>query len=116
MLTADEIFGGADRPPVELTPPWSSTPIRLRYPTFAEWYELICEHKRLEVDGVKHEPAADLLAKCVAYCVAGPDGKRCLTVDQVLERRPAEVVWLYQQVCETVLRDDDQLVGDVAKK
>lgn len=116
MLTADDIFGGTASGPVEVQPPWSSSTIRLRYPTFAEWYELICDHKKLDADGVRKDPPAELLAKAVAYCVAGPDGKRCLTVDQVLERRPAEVVWLYQKVCETVIRDDDELVGDVAKK
>jgi hypothetical protein len=116
MLTADDIFGGTAAAPIEVTPPWSSTPIRLRYPTFSEWYELICEHKKLDAAGGQKDPPAELLAKAVAYCVAGPDGKRFLTVDQVLERRPSEVVWLYQKVCDTVIRDDDELVGEVAKK
>ena len=116
MLTADDIFGWAAAGPVEVQPPWSKAPIRLRYPTFAEWYELVCAHRKLDVDGVRQDPPAELLAKTVAYCVAGDDGKRCLTVEQVLERRPSEVVWLYQEACRTVIRDDDELVGEVAKK
>lgn len=115
MLTADDIFGGLASEPIEVQPPGATKTVRLRYPTFAEWYELVTAQRSL--DG--KDPPADLIAKTIAVCVAGSDGARRMTDAEAtifLTSSAKTVIWLYKKCWETVLRDDDESVGEDAKK
>lgn len=115
MLKAEDIFGGLASDPIEVTPPGTTKPVRLRYPTFAEWYALVCEQRKLEGG----DPPAELIARTVATCIAADDGSRRMTDDEakiLLGTRPQPVIWLYTKCWETVLRNDDEVVGEAAKK
>lgn len=115
MLTAEDIFGGLTSEPIEVTPPGATKSVRLRYPTFAEWYELVCAQRKLAGE----DPPAELIAKTIAVCVAGPDGGRRMTDDEasiLLTSSAKWVAWLYTKCWETVMRDDDDTVGEDAKK
>ena len=105
MLTAEDIFGGTASAPIEVTMPQSKKSVRLRYPTFAEWYSLVESHRQLE----GRDPPADLIARTLATCIAGPDGKRRLTDEEaevVLAGRPADVIWLFKTCFELVVGED----------
>jgi hypothetical protein len=115
MLTAEDIFGGLCSKPIEVMPPGTTKTVWLRYPTFAEWYEIACEHRK----AADSAPSADLIARTVALCVAGPDGGRRMTdaeASMLLTAKPQPVAWLYKKCWDTVLADDDSSVMEAAKK
>jgi hypothetical protein len=115
MLTAEDIFGGLQTQPIEVTPPGATKSVWIRYPTFAEWYGIVAEQRKLE----DAQPTAELVAKTVATCLSDKDGKRILTdADAVvlLETKPQPVAWLYKTCWDTVLADGEDAVGEAAKK
>lgn len=115
MLSAEDIFGGLCTKPVEVTPPGATKSVFLRYPTFAEWYALVAEQRRL--DG--GDPSAELIAKTIATCISDAEGKRRMTDAEatiLLGTKPQPVMWLYKTCWETVLGDDDDAVAEAAKK
>lgn len=95
--------------PLEVTPPRAKSPVRLRYPTFAEWHALSIAHRQLE----GKDPPADLIAKTVAVCVADANGERKYKdsdLPSLLQTSPRLLMWLYVKCWDTVLRNDDKEV------
>lgn len=114
-VNANDFLGVGVRAAVEVTPPGSSKTIRLRYPTFAEWYRLTSDHRKC---GEGNEPPLDLVARTIGACVANDAGERAFTDDEAaafLDADPKTVLWLYVKCVETVMRNDDQAVGEVEK-
>lgn len=110
-----DVLGLAARPVVEVTPPKASKPVRLRYPTFAEWYKLTTDHRRV---GPGNDPPPDLVARTVATCLANADGSRMFTDEQaagLMDADPSAVLWLYVKCFETVMKNDDEAVAEVEK-
>ena len=71
MLTAEDLFGSVDMPTVEVQPPGSAKPVKLRYPTFAEWYDLVSAQRKLEGG----DPPAELIARTIAVCISNQIGR-----------------------------------------
>lgn len=109
----DDLLGLADEP-IELQPPFSKAPIRLRWPSFAEWHELAVAHRQLK----DKEPPAELIAKTVAVCLANEDGERKYKdgdLAELLASSTRSLMWIYVQCWETVLRNDEQAVKEEEK-
>lgn len=95
--------------PVEITIPKAKKPIRLRWPTFAEWHALSVAHRALKGD----DPPAELVARTVAVCIADADGGREYAdadVPKLIEGDPRVLMQIYVKCWETVLRNDDQAI------
>jgi hypothetical protein len=110
MKKLDDLLGLADEP-IEVTPPRSKKPIRLRWPSFGEWHDLAVAHRHL--DG--KEPPAELIAKTVAVCLADEDGNRKYQdadVGELLASNPRTLMWIYVKCWDTVLRNDEQAVKE----
>lgn len=91
-----------------VTPPGGGDPIRLRWPTFQEWYDLASAHRSLGTQS----PPVDLIAKTIATCLDGADkGVR----EKILKGSPRVVMWLYKKCWETVLKNDDEAVSEIEK-
>jgi hypothetical protein len=108
MKKLDEILALADEP-IEVTPPKAKKPVRLRWPSFAEWHELAVAHRKL--DG--QEPPAELIAKTVAVCLADEDGNRKYgdgDLEQLLQGNSRILMWLYVTCWQTVLKNDEEAV------
>lgn len=106
----DELLAIADEP-IEVTPPRSKTPVRLRWPSFEEWHALSVAHRQL--DG--KDPPADLIARTVAVCVADANGERRYKdgdLAALLQTSPRTLMWLYVKCWETVLRNDEKAVKE----
>lgn len=106
----DQQLGIADDP-IEVTPPRSKTPVRLRWPSFAEWHDLSVAHRQL----AGKDPPADLIARTVAVCVADDSGERRYKdgdLASLLQTSPRTLMWLYVKCWETVLRNDEKAVKD----
>lgn len=113
-MELDELLGLADEP-VVVKMPRTGKEVRLRWPTFEEWHTLATAHRKL--DGA--DPSADLIARTVAVCVAGDDGKRKYAdsdLGKLTSSGPRALMWLYGKCWETVLRNDDQAVKEEEKK
>lgn len=113
MKRSDPLLALSDEP-IQVTPPRSKTPVRLRWPSFSEWHELAVAHRQL----AGKEPAADLIARTVAVCLADEDGNRKYADDNLgplLEASPRVLMWLYVKCWETVLRNDEQVVKEEEK-
>lgn len=95
--------------PVEVTIQKSTKPIRLRWPSFAEWHGLAVAHRALKGE----EPPAELVARTVAVCVADAEGGREYAdadVPKLLAGDPRALMQIYVKCWETVLRNDDQAI------
>lgn len=93
--------------PVEVTVGRGKKPVRLRWPSFAEWHALSVSHRQL----AGQDPPAELVARTVAVCVANAEGEReyqDADVPKLLEGDPRVLMQLYVKCWETVLRNDDQ--------
>lgn len=114
MSKAKDLFGIAAREPVEFTPPGASKSVRLRWPTFAEWFELTTEHRACE----GRDPTAEMVAKTIAVCLADDKGGRLLSdaeAAELMTEDPRAVLAVYVRCWETVLKNDDQVVKEVEK-
>lgn len=97
---------------VAVTPPGSSEQVHLRYPSFAEWHDLAKAHRSLKGE----DPSAELIAKTISTCVADADGKPLKSAAaDVMKSSPRRVMWLYRKCWETVLKSDDDVVGEIEK-
>lgn len=106
----DDLLAIADEP-IEVTPPRSKSPVRLRWPSFEEWHSLSVAHRQL--DG--KDPPAELIARTVAICVADERGERRYKdadIPAVLATSPRLLMWLYVKCWETVLRNDEKAVKE----
>lgn len=114
MTTTIDVFGIAKREPVEFTPPGATKSVRLRWPSFNEWFQLTTEHRARE----GQDPTADMIARTVATCLADDKGGRLLTDEAaagLLEEDPRALLAVYVKCWETVLKNDDQAVKEVEK-
>lgn len=114
MTTAAELFGDWKPELVEVTPPGVDRVVKLRYPTYGEWHSLAVAHQQL--DG--KAPPADLIVSTIAACLADDQGRRKLSPDKakiLLDASPRAVMWLYKRCWETVLRNDDETIGELEK-
>lgn len=114
--TAEDIFGTVTVDTVEVTPAGASKPVRLRYPTFKEWHAITIEHRQCGTEGT--DPSAELIAKTIATCVCDAQGRRKMTdaeASALFEASPRQVMDLYKQCIETVLKNDDDAVKEEAK-
>lgn len=111
----NEVLGIGARPVVEVMPPGSEKSVRLRYPTFSEWYRITAEHRKC---GAGNDPPPDLIARTIAACMARDDGSRMFTDDEAtafMDADPKVVLWLYVKCFETVMRSDEESVAEVEK-
>lgn len=114
MTTAAELFGEWKPELLEVTPPGVERAVKLRYPSYGEWHKLAVAHQQL--DG--KAPPPDLIVETVAVCIADDNGKRKLSADKakvLMDASPRAVMWLYKKCWKTVLRNDDEVVGELEK-
>lgn len=112
--TIDDLFGSIAAQTLEVHPPGSAKPVLFRSPSFAEWYELTTDHRKL--DG--KDPPPELITKTVAAVLANPDGSRRLSPQEasvLLKADSQLVMFLYVYAWQTVLKGDDQAVKDHEK-
>lgn len=97
---------------VTVTPPGSSEPVYLRYPSFAEWHALAKAHR--ELDGAT--PPAELIAKTLTTTLCDADGKPLgLEASKVMRTNHQRVMWIYDRAWATVLKSGDTVVVDLEK-
>ncbi len=93
-----------NRQPVEISVPGWPDSVLLRYPTFAEWHEVVALNSQAE-----GSPPAESVAKTVGVCLGNADGSRMLSDSEALEllRQDFEaVMYLYKECWQKVLRAD----------
>lgn len=97
---------------VTITPPGSTEPVYLRYPTFQEWHSLAKAHREL----MGSTPPAELIAKTLTTCICDADGKPGgVEAGKVLRANHQRVMWIYNRCWETVLKSGDAVVADLEK-
>lgn len=114
-ISEQDVFGEvAAETPVEVKAPGTSKPVYLRYPSFEEWHDILTLHKGITAGSL---PDAKAIAKTVSICLATPEGKP-LPGDvyaSVMRWSPRRVSWVYGQCWETVLKNDQTTVEEIAK-
>lgn len=114
MERLDDLLGLVDEP-VVVTMPRTKKEVRLRWPTFEEWHSVASAHRKLE----GKDPSAELIAKTVAICVSDENGNRKYNdsdLQALTASGPRALMWLYAKCWETVLRNDEEAIGEETKK
>lgn len=105
----------SNRETVAVTLPGSEKTIYLRYPSFDEWHRIAKAHWQCEREGKGVD--ADLIAKTITTCLANQDGTPLPGADQaaVLKGSPRRVMALYKRCWDTVLKSDEDTIGEAEK-
>jgi len=100
---------------VAVTLPGSTTTIYLRYPSFDEWHHLAKAHWQCEKEGKGVDAA--LIASTITTCLANQDGTPLAGADQaaVMKGSPKRVMALYKRCWDTVLKSDEDTIGEAEK-
>lgn len=100
---------------VAVTLPGSPKTIYLRYPSFDEWHQLAKAHWQCERDGKGVDAA--LIARTITTCLANQDGTPLAGTDQaaIMKASPRRVMALYKKCWDTVLRSDEETIGEAEK-
>jgi len=113
-ITQSDLWAPRAEKFIEVTPPGKSGPVLLRYPTFSEWHEIMVGHAKLEKTG--EPPSVALITKTIAYTLSDQAGNRRLTDQEakaILDADPGTVMWIYKKAGQTVLKNDDQTLGEL---
>lgn len=99
---------------IEATIPGTTKTVHLRYPVFDDWHSVATEHAA----NVGKPAPASLVAKTLMACVVKKNGDPMFTADNVAEimrGKPDHVMWLYNHILQTVMKNDNDQISEVEK-
>lgn len=99
---------------IEATIPESNQTVYLRYPTFDDWHAVATGHQKY----VGKPASAALVAKTLIACVVNKDGSPMFTranIDRIMKANPNRIMWLYNHILATVMKNDNEAVSEVEK-
>lgn len=115
MSGIDDAVLGDPSDVVSVTPPGAKRAVYLRSPSFGEWHDLATAHQGL--DG--KPPSAELIARTLATCLSDESGKQIAATPSerkaLMAGSPRRIMWLYKKCWETVLKSDEESVGEIEK-
>jgi hypothetical protein len=99
---------------IEATIPGTKKTVHLRYPVFDDWHAVATEHAA----NVGKPAPASLVAKTIRACVVKKNGEPMFTeenIGHVLRGNPNDVMWLYNHILATVMKNDNEQISEVEK-
>lgn len=114
MSTNEEDLLSWEPEVVEATIPGTNKTVHLRYPVFDDWHAVATEHQQ----HVGKPAPASLVAKTLVACVVKKNGEPMFTrenIEPIMRANPNHVMWLYNRILETVMKNDNESIQEVEK-